>query len=425
MLEGPVAVPPPSLKVFLISNNKFTGEIPQLICNTSNIEVLDLSNNSLSGTIPECIGNFSNTLQVLDLRMNRFHGTIPATFAKGNNLKTLNFNGNELVGTVPRSLLNCKNLEVLDLGNNKINDTFPSWLGALPELQVLVLRSNKFYGFLRDHDSNYSFSKLRIIDISNNEFSGAFPAKYFENLKAMMNTGEAAERKLQYMGRINYYENSVTLTIKRFEVKLEKILTIFTTIDFSNNSFHGKIPELIGKLHSLHFLNLSQNILQGNIPSSLGNLTILESLDLSSNQLDGEIPWQLRSLTFLAVLNLSHNKLRGPIPQGNQFATFSSDSYNGNLGLCGFPLSNNCSTNEPAQTVSSSEDNTESENGFGWKIVLMGYGCGTVFGIIMGYTVISKGKLQWLVSIVEGEHHRKKRQNKKRKMKMTVHASTL
>ncbi|ESR55639.1 Receptor-like protein 33 [Citrus sinensis] len=414
LLQGPVPAPSSNMRVFLISNNKFIGEIPRLICNTSTIEILDLSNNSLSGTIPECIGNFSKSLRVLDLRKNRFHGTIPETFPKGNNLTTLNFNGNELVGSVPRSLLNCANLQVLDLGNNKMKDTFPHWLGTLRELQVLILRSNKFYGHLRDYEADYYFSKLRILDLSNNNFTGSLPAMFFKNMKAMTDIGEAAdENKSKYMGE-TYYEDSVTLIIKRQEVKLMKILTIFTTIDLSKNSFHGEIPELMGKLHSLRLLNLSQNILSGNIPSSLGDLTDLESLDLSSNVLDGVIPRELTRLTFLAVLNLSRNKLEGRIPEGNQFATFSSDSYGGNLGLCGFPLSKNCSNDEPPQSSSVLEDDSESEIGFGWKVVLMGYVCGTVFGMILGYILLSTGNPQWIMGIVDGKNHRKvRRQNKK------------
>ncbi|XP_031278413.1 receptor-like protein Cf-9 homolog isoform X3 [Pistacia vera] len=139
LFEGPIPVPPPDMKVFLVSNNNLTGEIPHLICNINTLEVLDLSNNSSTGTIPECLGHFSNSLRVLDLQENKFYGNIPGAFTKGNDLRTLNFNGNELKEPIPKSLLNCEKLEVLDLANNKINQSFPKWLGSLPALKVRFL----------------------------------------------------------------------------------------------------------------------------------------------------------------------------------------------------------------------------------------------------------------------------------------------
>ena len=157
--------------------------------------------------------------------------------------------------------------------------------------------------------------------------------------------------------------------MKGLETKLGRILTIFTTIDLSSNKFQGEIPEVLERLTILRLLNLSHNSLTGHIPSSLAKLSALESLDLSSNSLIGEIPLQLADLTFLAMLNLSQNQLIGPIPQGKQFATFENNSYDGNLGLCGFPLSIKCSTNKLMPPLLASifqEDNNSSfARGFG------------------------------------------------------------
>ncbi|XP_044481694.1 receptor-like protein 9DC3 [Mangifera indica] len=407
MFQGLLPIPQPYMRLILLSNNNLAGEIPNLICNMSFIEILDLSNNSLSGIIPECMGNFS-TLHVLDLRKNRFNGSIPRTFAKGNNYRTLNFNNNKLKGSIPWSLINCSKLEVLDLGNNKLNGMFPYWLGNLSKLQVLVLRSNKLYG------SNWGcsktkncFPKLKIFDLSNNKISGILPARYFKNLYAMTDFGDA-QRRLQYMGE-DYYQDSVMVTWKGFEYQLVKIITIFTTIDFSNNNFHGEIPEVIGKLRALHLLNLSQNNLTGCIPPSIGNMSALESLDLSSNKLVGKIPWQLTKLNFLGFLNLSKNHLTGPIPRDNHFDTFPNNSYDGNLALCGFPLSNTCGTYDETTQLLSKSDDGKSSYSFGWKEVLIGYGCGKVLGVTMGYLVFSTGKPQWVIRIVEGEQPRKRR----------------
>ncbi|XP_022764184.1 brassinosteroid LRR receptor kinase BRL2-like [Durio zibethinus] len=117
-------------------------------------------------------------------------------------------------------------------------------------------------------------------------------------------------------------------------------------MDFSNNLFGGQIPEELGELISLQMLIFSHNNFTGPIPPSLGPKVALESLDPSSNKLGGRIPSQLTNLTFLAVLNLSENNLIGPIPHGNQFDTFDNDSYSGNLGLCGLPLSKQCDKRE-------------------------------------------------------------------------------
>ena len=114
----------------------------------------------------------------------------------------------------------------------------------------------------------------------------------------------------------------------------------------SRNNFGGEIPEVIEKLKSLKGVNFSHNmLLRGTIPSTLGNLSNLEWLDLSHNKLSWAIPAQLVGLTLLAFVKLSHNQLVGPIPCGNQFNTFSNNSFAGNLGLCGFPMSKTCNNN--------------------------------------------------------------------------------
>jgi hypothetical protein len=71
LLRGPLPIPPPSIIWYSVSNNKLTGEIPQLICNLSSIVFLDMSNNYLSGLLPQCLGNLSDSLSVLNLRDNR------------------------------------------------------------------------------------------------------------------------------------------------------------------------------------------------------------------------------------------------------------------------------------------------------------------------------------------------------------------
>ncbi|GAY58931.1 hypothetical protein CUMW_190650, partial [Citrus unshiu] len=320
-------------------SDNFLTDIPCSFCTAAPIEFIDLSNNSLSGPIPECLVD-SITLIWLDLHLNSFNGSIPQISANGSGLVNLILNDNQFEGPLPQSLANCSRLQVLNVANNRIDDTFPHWLAQLPELLVLILRSNKFYGLIGNTDARVIFPKLRILDLSRNEFTGVLPTRYFQNLKAMMRGSNTSTVQVQYMHRFGRYY-SAFFTLKGIDVEMN-ILSIFLVIDFSSNRFEGQIPEVVGKLNLLKMLNFSHNHLTGRIPSSLRNLTVLESLDLSSNRLVGQIPTQLTSLNFLSKLNLSHNQLEGPIPQGPQFNTFQSDSYIGNLGLCGFPLSDKC-----------------------------------------------------------------------------------
>ena len=131
------------------------------------------------------------------------------------------------------------------------------------------------------------------------------------------------------------------------------------------------------------------------------NLTQLESLDLSQNRLSGEIPLQLTQLTFLEWFNVSHNYLTGPIPEGKQFNTFETSSFEGNLGLCGNPLSKKCWDFDSSPAVF---DRTLDSPGFlfefGWKILLVGYGFGFIVGVIIG-NIATTRKDDWLMKAFE------------------------
>ncbi|CBI20012.3 unnamed protein product, partial [Vitis vinifera] len=395
------------------TSNKLIGEIPASICSAGRLEVLDLSNNSFNGTIPRCIGNFSAYLSILNLGKNGFQGTLPQTFA--NTLNTLVFNGNQLEGTVPRSLSDCNALEVLDIGNNWINDTFPFWLENLPQLRVLILRSNKFHGKIGNPQTRNAFPMLHVIDLSSNDFTGDLASEYFYHWKAMMKV-DNGKSGVRYLGKSGYYysySSSVKLAMKGFEFELQRILDIFTAIDLSNNEFEGKIPDSIGELKSLHVLDLSNNSLEGPIPSSLENLSQLESLDFSDNRLSGRIPWQLTRLTFLSFMNLARNDLEGTIPSGGQFNTFPATYYEGNPRLCGFPLSRKCEAVEEALPPIQQDLDSDSSSEFDWKFAGMGYGCGVVAGLSIGY-ILFWGNGVFSQSFTLQKHHPRMKSRRRR-----------
>ncbi|KAM7528627.1 hypothetical protein LguiB_032037 [Lonicera macranthoides] len=297
--------------LFSIANNNLTGTIPISICNTGFLEVLDMSNNSLSGSIPLCLIK-CKTLKVLNLGKNQLSGNIFGIFQENCGLQTLDLHENLLEGKVPESLANCTALKVLNLGTNRINDTFPCFLSNSSKLHVLVLRSNMFHGGIHCPGESQSWPNLQIIDIASNYFTGHLVPKQFLNWKAMMDATSDLKTEANHLRvRVlafdsSYYQDTVTVTIKGQQMELVKILTIFTTIDFSNNYFEGEVPETIGELKSLYFLNLSHNSLTGSIPPLFGNLKKLESLDLSVNKLIGKIPPELAK--SMSCLNFEYGE---------------------------------------------------------------------------------------------------------------------
>ncbi|KAG7567717.1 Leucine-rich repeat [Arabidopsis thaliana x Arabidopsis arenosa] len=410
--QGALPSLPHSINAFSAGYNNFTGKIPLSICTRTSLGVLDLNYNNLIGPIPQCLSNVT----FVNLRKNNLDGTIPDTFIVGSSIRTFDVGYNRVTGKLPRSLLNCSSLEFLSVDNNIIKDTFPFWLKALPKLQVLTLSSNKFYGPISPpHQGPLGFPELRILEISDNKFTGSVSSRYFVNWKvssSMMN---------EYAGLYMVYEKNpyglvvytfldrIDLKYKGLHMEQAKVLTSYSTIDFSRNLLEGNIPESIGLLKALIALNLSNNAFTGHIPQSLANLKELQSLDMSRNQLSGTIPNGLKALSFLAYISVSHNQLEGEIPQGTQITGQLKSSFEGNAGLCGFPLEESCfdTSASPRQDhkKEDEEEEEEEEQVLEWKAVAIGYGLGVLIGLGIAQ-VIASYKPEWLTKII-GPNKRK------------------
>jgi len=220
---------------------------------------------------------------------------------------------------------------------------------------------------------------------------------------AVMDRSHEANFKLNHLqvniGRFTY-QDTVTVTSKGLEMELVKILTIFTTIDFSCNNFDGPIPEKIGEFTLLYILNLSHNAFTGQIPASLKKLSNLELLDLASNKLTREIPMQLANdLIFLSVLNLSFNQLVGHIPFIKQFSTFSENSFKGNERLCGLPLKSQYSHEEPQLSPPMYEESHRSM--IEWNYISAETRFVFRFGILMGTLMFWKRWRIWYYKHVD------------------------
>ncbi|GKC87638.1 hypothetical protein Tco_1148287, partial [Tanacetum coccineum] len=72
-------------------------------------------------------------------------------------------------------------------------------------------------------------------------------------------------------------------------------------------------------------------------------------------------------------------------------------SFKGNSGLCGLPLTKMCNEHTHKQELESHEE----ESGFTWEVVMLGYGCGTLLGLVMGYLMLLTRKVKWFNLIAD------------------------
>lgn len=327
-----------------LSENKITGQAT-FLCHNQGWVLIDLSNNRFSGRLPNCFIN-STSLRFLNLANNLFFGKIPSSFGSLHVLSLLNLRNNSFSGGIPTSMRNCTNLEMIDLGENRLTGNIPTWLGDnTSSLIVLSLRFNEFHGTIPSSMCN--LQRIQVLDLSSNKISGHIP-KCLNNLTAMTKVTKPMlmipSNKLLISNLIGttstlYYslQYGVYFMWKGEEVNYINRQTFVVLLDLSNNVLIGDIPSEITKLVVLDQLNLSRNNLTGFIPQHIGLVKSLDSLDLSRNHLSGVIPTSLSELSFLGVLNLSYNNLYGRIPPQLKF---DESSYAGNSELCGRPVLN-------------------------------------------------------------------------------------
>nr|XP_043630149.1 receptor-like protein EIX2 [Erigeron canadensis] len=370
-----------------LSQNRLTGSIPADICKMIEIGALDLSNNSLSGILPDCFQSLVG-MEVIDLSNNNITGVVPSSLGSLSSLLSLHFQNNKFEGDLPTSLQNLTSLVTMDLGNNLFTGSIPLWMGEnLPSLRILNLQSNNFMGKLPPHLCQ--LSALQVLNLAHNNIIGTIP-HCFGNLSGMItDQNDYYYSQFDYYdkyfkGTINYEENIMAST-KGSELLYTKTTRFLTSLDISSNNITGEIPDVLMHLVGLENLNLSGNLLQGKIPKTIGNLTKIESLDLSINKLSGQIPQSLTSLTYLSYLNLSFNNLSGSIPTGNQLQTLNESSiYEGNIGLCGPPLSRSCNGRNDSLYNHVDESEGQDDNEGFWFYIGMGPGFAAGFIGLLG-----------------------------------------
>ncbi|KAL6325045.1 hypothetical protein AAG906_022253 [Vitis piasezkii] len=323
--------------------------------------ILDLNKNNFEGMeIPKFIGSLGK-LRYLNLS--------GASFGGLSSLKYLNLGGIDLrkaaaywlqtVNTLPSLLelhmpncqlsnlslslpfLNFTSLSVLHLSNNGFDSTIPHLLFNLSSLVYLDLNSNNLQGGLLDAFQN--FTSLQLLDLSKNL-----------NIEGKL---------LRTLGNLCYLRTLI-LSVNKLSGEITEFLdglsacsyNTVENLDLGFNKLTGNLPNSLGHLKNLRYLQLclsslqelylSQNQMSGIIPDSLGELSSLVVLELNENSWEGTIPdWLLKLDLPLHELDIAYNQLSGRVPNSLVFNYLANVDLSSNLFDGPLPLwSSNVST---------------------------------------------------------------------------------
>lgn len=305
-----------NLETLDISYNRLEGNIYAnfpAIC--TNLVLLNISNNNFSGGM---VGLFDecNKLMYIDLSANRFIGEIWHGFSR---LEEFYVTENNLTGEIQQDifLANCK-LRVLDLSANEFYGTFPNSIANCSQLKLLMLWGNQFSGPIPSGVG--AIPGLQRLFFGSNRFDRDIPKELLNCAELILldlsNNGFGGEIQ-PILGNFTslrfliLHTNNYTNGIETSGI-LELLQLV--RLDLSFNSFSGKLPVAISQMQKLKILVLAHNNFSGEIPPEFGKLKQIQALDLSFNQLTGEIPPEIGNLTSLLWLMLANNQLTGSIP---------------------------------------------------------------------------------------------------------------
>ncbi|KAK9138932.1 hypothetical protein Sjap_009526 [Stephania japonica] len=310
-----------------------SGTFSPLLSNLVQLDQIILSNNRFSGPIPDSLRRL-NELYDLDLSGNRFSGEIPNFWDSFPKLLYLRLSNNEFIGGIPTSIASlAPKLMYLELGNNRLSGKIPEFISNFKALDTLDLSSNLFSGVLPKSFKN--LTKIFNLNLARNNLVDPFPDLAVKGIESL----DLSYNKFK-LGKIPKWVTSSTIIYSLklagcgIKMRLDDWKPMRTYyydfIDLSDNEITGSAIKLVNSTEELAGFWASGNQLKFNL-SDLKMPESLKYLDLSRNQVFGSVP---HSIVGLEKLNLSYNSLCGKIPTSK----FPAEAFAGNACLCGSPL---------------------------------------------------------------------------------------
>ncbi|CAI5510455.1 unnamed protein product, partial [Closterium sp. Naga37s-1] len=316
--SGPISphLAMPSLIELKLSDNLFTGGIPNSFTRLTGMTTLNVGVNSLSSGL-HVVAQMTWLAQIL-LSANNFSGVLPASLTAIKELSALFINDNHFTGTFPSAILHHKSLNYLDMSNNSFTGTIPGELTNHVNLQGINLNDNKFHGAIPS--GLFQLSMIYSLEVANNFLSGGLPHTLSAppSLLTLSLAGNGFTGSLPDFSRWNVSCIQIALNHNNFTGSIPDSISTLTSlkaITLNNNQLTGSIPSAIFSMTNLKYLYMANNKLSGTLPADISRLEQLEQIWLDNNNIEGPLPSSLCSLPWLWRVMMSNNYLYGPLPE--------------------------------------------------------------------------------------------------------------
>lgn len=222
-------------------------------------------------------------------------------------------------GTLPAAIGNLEALTNLQIDGDLLQGSIPSAIGNLSKLRTLKIQSTSISGGIPE--SIYDLTLLRSLNLSCTKLGGTLSEKLGQltNLYDLTIGGNPlgiAPLNGEIPNSIGNLSNLVFLDINHTRLSGPippsiGDLSSLVSLEFENCDLSGPLPDEIAKLTNLRYLELPDNELSGQLPDWIGDLSELEFLILSGNDFDGPLPGSLVKLSKLGRLHLFDNRFSG------------------------------------------------------------------------------------------------------------------
>ncbi|XP_059663928.1 receptor-like protein 7 [Cornus florida] len=248
-----------------LSNSRLYGSInsSSSLFHLVHLRRLNLADNDFNHSqIPPAVGLLSR-LTHLNLSFSAFDGQIPLEISQLNKIVSLDLSENPLLKLQKPGLAtlvqNLTDLKELHLSEVNISSVVPEFLAGFSSLTCLRLRDCGLHGaFPADI---FKLPNLQFLNVAiNPDLSGYFP---------------------------EFHRRSPLKSLK-----------------LGITSFSGQLPNSIGNLDSLNYLDV-----QGPIPESVSQLVNIQMFHIAGNNLTGRVKLDVFTMTNLFDLALSYNRL--------------------------------------------------------------------------------------------------------------------